>query len=410
MPDLKQLKLKEADATYFLVKSALYIFFISDACNKILYLLHSDFYRVSILFRSLYEGLFFLLILLFINETRLLFLKIFLSSFILFIAGQLIIFFKAGYDYNFPENISLFNKYFFVFIIFFAIYKLLYYPDKLQKILKAFERVLLINSVATFIGFFLQIDLLRTYTDNDFRYGYSGFIPAQNEATLFFFIAISYFYYQHFILKIKSKKFYFVLLSCFLLGTKGIYLFLVLLLIFHFLYHSSLKTKLISLFTALSLLGGCLWYLTTESSQKVLGYFIYQAQRTGWLNTMLSGRNTHISTKGTDILYDWTIPNYFIGGMDQTKVNFEMDFFDLFFFLGIIGSTIFLALYFSSIFKFNILKPFNFFFVISFFAIAFFAGHFFASAINALYLCIISLYLYQTQHYKILPPEQALHK
>lgn len=396
----KQLKLKEIDAIYFLCMSALYLFFIADAANKFLLLLKFDFYRTSIIFRSLYEFLFLTLIVVFINETRLLFMKIFLALFALFMFGQILISFQADYNYNFLENISLFNKYFFVFIIFFAIYKISYHPEKLQRIIQVFENLFLINSIATLAGLIFQIDLLRTYTDSNHRYGFSGFLPAQNEATFYFFTAISYFYYKRYILKMKSWRFYVVLFSSFFLGTKGIYLFLALLLIFHFMYHSSLKAKLASLTTAITLYITASWYLTTEHSQKLLSYFIYHAQKTSWLSMILSGRNIQINKNAPEVLDNWNIINYFIGGLDQTKFSFEMDFIDLFFFFGIIGSTVFIALYFSSLFKFNVLKPFNLFFVFSFFLIAFFAGHFFASAINSLYMCIFSLYLYHTQNYR----------
>ncbi len=123
MPLTRELKLKEADAIYFLCKSALYLFFISDACNKILLFLHFDFYRVSIFIRSTYEILFFILLIVFINEIRLLFLKIFFILFCLFITSQLL-FASHFYDYKYSENIFNFNKWFFIFIIYFSIYKI----------------------------------------------------------------------------------------------------------------------------------------------------------------------------------------------------------------------------------------------------------------------------------------------
>src|ERR1051326_5004337 len=103
------LKLKEIDSTYFLCKSALILFFIADACNKFLYLSHVPFFRVSILFRSIYEVLFLLLILVFLNRVRVLFLQIFLILFGLFLAGQIFLSNNVYYEYNLKENISLFN-------------------------------------------------------------------------------------------------------------------------------------------------------------------------------------------------------------------------------------------------------------------------------------------------------------
>ena len=400
MSAVKQLMLKETNLVYVLSKSALLFFFLADGCNKFLYLLHSDFYRVSILFRSIYEVLFLGLILLFINEVRLLFLKIFLLLFALFLTGQIFLSFNVYYEYNLKENISLFNKYFFVFVIFFAIYKLQNFPDKFKNVVKLMENIFLFNSIITILGFIFHITLLRTYTDSDkiYRYGYSGFIPAQNEATLFFFISLCYFYYQRFFCNIKSIKFFLVLLSCFLLGTKGIYLFLAFLLIFHFFYFSSLKSKFITLLIIITVLIGGYFYLQTEHSRILLEYFISRKDKNGWLTMILSGRNSFISTKGSDVFSNWNIFNYFIGGQDQTKLYMEMDFIDLFFFMGIIGSVIYFALYFTTLFRFNVLKPFNFFFLFSFLTLAFFGGHFFASAVNSLYLCLVLMYFHASQN------------
>lgn len=397
MPSIKQLKLKEIDIVYWLCMSALCIFFISDACNKLLFYLHYDFYRVSIFFRSIYEILFFLVIILFLNRVRLMFLKIFFFFFTLFIFGQILFSSNLFYKYNFIENIFIFNKYYFVFIIYFSIYKLQNHADKFQRIIKLLENIFLLNSAAVIIGFLFQINFLRSYLEQSYRYGYSGFIPAQNEATYFFFVAISYFYYKHFILNLRSQRFLLVVLSSFLLGTKGIYLFLCMLLIFHFLNHSSVKSKRITFIGALFLFLGSLWYLETDYAKVLLGYFISKGDSVGWFNMVMSGRNTLITTKGAEVIDNWSIINYFIGGQDQTTFLIEMDFFDLFFFLGIIGGFMYLAFYFFTLFKFRISKPFNFFFVFSFFLLAFLGGHFFSSAINALYICLISLFLYSTQ-------------
>jgi hypothetical protein len=210
-------------------------------------------------------------------------------------------------------------------------------------------------------------------------------------------LALSYFYYQHFFLHKKSYGFLIVLASCLLLGTKGIYLFLFFLSIFHFLYFASLKAKMISLLLiSIAFIGGYL-YLQTEHSKIFLENFIAKKNKRGWYSMLVSGRDAYVDTKGIEILSNWNIFNYFIGGQDQTKLYIEMDFLDLFFFTGIIGSILYLALYFSSLFKFNILKPFNFFFVFSFMALAFWGGHFFASALNALYVCLISMYFYVSQ-------------
>ncbi len=393
----KHLNFKESDAAYFLCITALYVFFISDACNKILYAFNYDFFRISIFFRSIYEVLFLSAILFFINDVRFLFLKLLLFLFVLFIGGQILISLNASYDYNYLENISHFNKYFFVFIIYFSVYRIQDHTDKFQKVLRLMENIFMINSTAVIIGFIFNLNFLKTYALHYYLHGFSGFIPAQNEATMFVFIMVSYFYYKHFILNLKSWRFYFILFSSLLLGTKGIYLFLAILLIFHFLYFSNLKTKIISLTLIVIISIGLFFYFQTEQAKVFLEYYLTSLNRQGWYGMLVSGRNSYVTDRIPGIIRNWNIVNYFIGGEDQTRQLIEMDFFDLFFFMGIIGTILFFVLYFTSVFKFNMLRPFNLFFVFSFFALAFFGGHFFASAVNSLYVCLFSIYIYASQ-------------
>jgi hypothetical protein len=169
------------------------------------------------------------------------------------------------------------------------------------------------------------------------------------------------------------------------------------LLTFHFLYFSSLRSKIITLCIIAAVIIGGYFYLQTDHSKILLEYFISRKNKNGWLTMILSGRNSFLFTKGSLIVENWNIINYFIGGQDQTRLYMEMDFFDLFFFLGIIGCAIYFSLYFSTLFRFNILKPFNLFFVFSFLTLAFFGGHFFASAVNSLYLCLVTMYFQFTQ-------------
>lgn len=391
------MKFKETDITFFLSKSALYIFFISDACNKLLLYLKYDFSRVSVFFRLIYEIAFFILILIFMNRLRETFVKMFLMLFLLFLIGQILFSLKVDYTYNYIENLLHFNKYFFVFIIYFSLYHLQSHRENLNKIISVLESLFLVNAAAAILGFIFQIDLFRTYIDQPYRYGYSGLIPAQNEATLFFFIGISYFYYLNFMIGNKTYKFWFFLLATVLLGTKGIYLFLGLLLLFHFLSHSSLKAKVFVILLGVALFFGITWYVQTESAQDLLSYFVIKTKENGLINMLLSGRNASIDNTIPTILDKWNFVNYFIGGQDINHFAIEMDFFDLFLFFGLVGGVSILILYFFTLFKLRMKKPFNFFFVFSYFLLAFFAGHFFYSATNALYLCLVSMYFYASQ-------------
>lgn len=397
---LNKLVLKEETVVNVLTRSALYVFFISDAVNKMLLYFQYDINRVAIVFRAIYEIIFMALILIFLNKARLTFIKVFVSLFILFLLGQIMFSSRFNMEYNYIENVLIFNKYFFAFIIFFAIYKV-QHSQRFIEIISLLERIFILNSVCVIIGFLFSIELFRTYIDQPYRYGYSGFIPAQNEATLFFIIGISYFYFKKYKLDLRSKSFWLVLVSALLVGTKGIYIFIILLIFYHFLSNSGAKAKLLTAISLAAVSIALSFFMKTETAQTLLGYFIVKAEQGGITDMLLSGRLASLIDKSQSILENWNVFNYLFGGQDQNRFAVEMDFLDLFFFFGAVGSLVYITLYFYTFFKLQRNNTFQFFFIFSFFVLAFFGGHFFFSTTNALYLCLFSMYLISSQRMKM---------
>jgi hypothetical protein len=387
-------RVREITLIYILTVTALYVFFAADLANKILIYFHIDFQRISVIFRSLYELAFFALILVFPNKARTTFLTILLFAFITFIIGQLVFASNVTFPVSYMENILIFNKYFFVFIIYYGIYKLQDHPGHFSRAIRVMERLFILNAWLTLIGVIFGIEVFRTYVLQSYRFGYSGILWVQNEATIMCFLAISYFYYKHFILGQKSRQFLVVLVASMFLGTKSIYLFMVLLLLFHFFSHSSLKAKVAVLFLSACIYFFVYWFLQTETADKLLAYFVSKADRMGIWYMLFSGRVSYLAVVNDQILQYWTFVNYIVGGQDQIKFMIEMDFFDLFLFLGIVGFIVYFLLLFTTVFRFSLKKPFNLFFVFSFMLLAFLSGHFFSSVINAVYLVLICLFFY----------------
>jgi hypothetical protein len=398
-----QTRLRESTIIYVLTVSALWIFFFADFCNKLLIHLHFDFVRISIFPRALYEFLFFAVILTFINKTRSAFLIILAVMFVFFLIGQTIFSLHIDYPYNFTENLFIFNKYFFLFVVYFGIYKLQDNPELFARVIRIMEKLFLLNAYLALVGVVFGIDIFRTYIHQSYRFGYSGVFWVQNESTIFYYCAILYFYYKRFILKIKSKGIFVVLLASVFLGTKGIYLFMALLLLFHFAYHSSLKTKIYSFIIMISVYWLTVWFMKSEQAKVLLAYFVSKMNKEGVWYMLFSGRTRYLGEINDKILSFWTPLNYIFGGQDQSRFMVEMDLFDLFLFFGISGFIVYFILIFSSIFRLRLTRPFNLFFFFSYMLLAFFGGHFFSSVITALYLCLISMYFYSTQNQPPLP-------
>lgn len=387
-----KLSLKESNLIFWVSLSALYLFFVADASNKLLLYLDFDFNRISIFVRFFYELVFLSIIFIFLNKVRVSFLKTILALLITFLFGQIVFKYANSFNYDLFQNLVIFNKYIFVFIIYFALYKLKFYGTKFLKIIHALEFLFVFNSILALAGLLFGIDIFRTYITQDYRYGYSGLIPVQNESTMFVFLSISFLYYKHFILGLRSYKIWIVLVAGLILGTKGIYLFLFLLMLFHIFYRNGIRLFIVSiLLLALSYII-IYYFLQTESGKLVTTYFKFQAESLGFWQMLLSGRGIRLEEATQVMIVNWNWVNYFFGGQDQTHILAEMDFFDLFFFFGIVGFSIIMILYFTSVFKFGLRVPYHLFFVTCYFLIAMFAGHFFTSAINGIYLFLVCLY------------------
>lgn len=385
-------KINEAQLSYSLVVIGLILFFLSDGVTKFLFYAEFDFFRISLIVRILFEFIFISIIILFINKQRLSFLLLFLFAFILFLTGQFIYKFTISSNYNIWENVSNFNKYYFVFIIYYAIYKIKEDALLFAKALKVFEFIILINCVFALVGLIFSISWLKTYIDQPYRNGYSGFFYAQNEASFFYFLSLSYFYFKHFILKNRDVRFYIVLVSSLVLGTKAIYLFLALLLLYHFIHYSTQLSKLIVVSFIAGLIYFWTWFTATSIGTSFTSYFLNKINQNGWLNMLLSARNEYVFLKIDQVTGNWNFLNYLVGGQDQTLYLTEMDFVDLYLFLGIVGCSVIFMLYTSTLFKFTFRNSYFLFFSSSFFVIAFFAGHFLSSAVCSLYFCVVSLY------------------
>lgn len=380
---------------YIVIYIALILFYIADALNKIIYVYNgSD--GISSLVRAVFEFIFIFLIFFSLKKSNYYFILFIALLFISFFIGQF--FFHNGIpSYTILYgNFKIFNKYIFIFLLYPPVnFLATNSPSLFNRIVNVFYFILLFNSILIIVGFLFDFTLLRSYPFKTYRFGFSGLIPKINEATLFCLISLSFVYYRRYLLKIKNKKDYIIMFAPILLGAKGIYFFILLLLLYHIF---SQRNKIINILViSLPLIASVAYFINAPEK---LHYFIKQSQENGLLSMLLSGRDNILSEYIGELLNEWNVVNFLFGGQDQTYRMFEMDFFDLFFFLGIFGSTIYLSLMFSTVFNLNIKIGFNMFFILSYFILAFLGGHFFASAINALYLCVLTIYIRVNQNVK----------
>ena len=384
--------IKLSKGFYYLVLTAMILFFIADAANKYLDV-YSTGLSLSIYIRFLFELLFIASTILILKKSIL---ELYLSLGILFLCfsiGQAILLYNNYEDWgDFFVNVKIFNKYIFFFVLYPVVEYIL---DKnstlLNKLVNAFYFLFLMNIIISFFGFLAESELVRSYPLRE-RFGYSGLIPKRNEATLFYLLGLTIAYVRFILLRKKERILFFLsLLGCIMLGTKGIYIFLIFLFLFHIRTNKKLVKRLFISGFLLIFLG----VLIIPQTQ-VYNYYHSQAQRIGILTMLLSGRDIIFYDEITTITDNWNFINILFGGQNQNDKAFEMDFFDLFFFFGFIGSFLYIELMTKLFFKVKDNISFQHFFIWSYFFIAFFGGHFFSSAVNSLYFVIIVLYIFKS--------------
>lgn len=405
-------KITEINIVYFLCITALIFFYASDAGNKILQYYaytnaeaHQEQKSISIYVRALFEIFFLIISIVFINRKRLNLLILLIFLFIVFIVGQVTYYLNSSFEFNIGENILIFNKYIFIFLVYSGIYKIINDREKLNKLILILENIFVLNSILIFIGLIFNINLFKSYYSQYFRYGYDGLIPAINEASLFYIIAVGYFYYKKYILHEKSYKFYIVFIASLLLGSKAIIIFNVFLLIHH-LFSGANRKQIIN---SVLILSGTIFlfflFITSQLGKKVFGVFFYIVKKQGILTMLLTGRDYSLKIRLAKNIEYWNVINYLFGGQDQTRFLIEMDIVDLFLFFGFWGVVIYFYLLFKSIFNFQHFLKFTYFFIFMYLFIGFLGGHFLASAINSLYLVLFCLFqkyhnAFLTENYK----------
>ena len=220
------------------------------------------------------------------------------------------------------------------------------------------------------VGFLFEYELLKSYPYTQ-RFGFSGLIPKRNEASLFYLLGIGV-VYKSYTEGVKWFNVLFIIsiIGSVLLGTKAILLFLIFLMGYHFRTNKKVIKSILYLMPVLVLLG---IYILVYSN--VIDYYTSQAEKYGWWYMILSGRNELFRVEVVNIISNWDIVNLVFGGQNQVEGMIEMDFVDLFLFMGVFGFSGYLYLYRQFFFK--PLKGFGLFFTFVFLILAFFGGHFF---------------------------------
>ncbi|MGV8830199.1 MAG: hypothetical protein ACWA6U_17965 [Breznakibacter sp.] len=278
------------------------------------------------------------------------------------------------------------NKYLFAIILFIWIKTINVEWSKIQP---KFEFVFLLSAVIVLFAFIFNLEYFYTYNQN--RFGFKPPLSTQNEITFFWMIGITYFGHQYFSDKVRNKliKFLLVLSAATLLGTKGLFLFIVLYVFFLSVVHLNLAFRQLIVVGILILLLVSFFLITTG-----LFSFLFKIHTDhGFLVAITSMRSIHVEHFLIPLITDWEVWNFFLGGNYDRIPLTEMDLIDVYAFFGFVGVFIYGYLLRRTIFFVDRKNKTGLFFISQYLLIGSLAGHVFASGINAIYVALLFIYL-----------------
>jgi hypothetical protein len=268
-----------------------------------------------------------------------------------FIMGQISLNNDVPQPLNFFLNIEYLAKYLYfpITILLFSSLKLKI--EYIKKIILLFELIFLINSLFILIGFCFELNIFSTYGAG--RFGYIG-IFSRSGQTSFFVIMFILFYYGLFIneqtkTKTNTFKLVFLIAVSVLVGTKRIYLFLILLALHYFFIEKAYKRRTSYKYLAITILIGVFFKQNLiEAFNKFFSLFKRIYYEDGFISSFTSYRSDlFYNTLNEFVLKNWSFTNYIFGGPSFQDYVFitGMDFFDLYLFFGLIGIFVYYKLF-----------------------------------------------------------------
>jgi hypothetical protein len=202
-----------------------------------------------------------------------------------------------------------------------------------------------------------------------------------------------YYYYKAYF-KLKNYiEFCLVLIISFLIGTKKVYFFLILLFLYHFFKFKLYKSP--KFYLTLSALAT----LTVIFFSTLKAFFISKFQifvsiykEDGLITSITSFRDQLFLKAFNELIIEsWRLPNYILGGPIFHEYRTEFGLIDLYIFFGLFGLYVFYC-FFKTFYQFTNFNKFYLFILISVGLTTFFSSGFLSDANQPLLFILISGY------------------
>jgi len=281
--------------------------------------------------------------------------------------------------------VIVFARYFLfiVLIIFFAEFPKIN-SKHLKKIIKFWEGFLWLNNLLIILSFILGIAVFKTYSGG--RWGFNGLFMASANSTYFYLIAILYFLTRYPKSYFKNILFWLTLIAAFIIGTKSLYLGV---LLFGLLSLTTFKIsppKKIIIMSSVVFLGATSIFLlfTSDLFTKII-------QQDGWVSAVFSYRDElFIEDTLPYLKKNWGMLQYLIGGISDPFIRPQMEIIDLFLYFGALGMLLYLYIFFKNYFNFKMSFQQRAFFAVLF-LVPVISGNFLYNASVPIYLVFLKL-------------------
>ena len=373
------------------------LMFLGDAANTIILKTYNQPLRISIIIRGI-ALLFFIAILLRRRTGQQVFGFILLLLLIFLIGATSEI--LKGNNFEWFENFNLFFKLVFVFVCWEILRNVFSSSYHQSRLFKVFEILILLEATTIILGFVFKLDTFSSY-GQDYRFGYKGLIPAQNEVSGFFIIAVFYFLWKVVTQHKGIAQLLIVLLAGLLTGAKVALIFPLVLLVYFIIWTRGFLSRRVFWFL-------CVFFLVIiptvvlnldylkERLNPTFQYFSYQlsaGNNPNLFSLFMSGRDLYIQNSIQQIFSNKGIPNFLFGGHNLTVTSTETDFIDVFLFIGSTGLIIFYLFYLKILLspRNGVVNKHRLIFTMVWIGVSSVAGHLVFSAINSMYLAILLL-------------------
>ena len=294
-----------------------------------------------------------------------------------FVLGQLFL------DSQFNTEIVVsFSKYLFPILLFLYFKHFPLNTKQRHAFLTIFEGLILLNSLLVITGFLFDISWFSSYST---RFGYNGLFITSATGSYVYILALFYFLVRRKHFFFKDWKPIVILLTCLLIGTKAVYLGMLVALATYLLYYTNrFKRYKREFLLTIAILSVGIFYIVFFQ----WGIFNELRQKEGFLSSVLSLRNDLFVEKSLPFIQDkWSWGNYLFGGIANMETRSQMGIIDVFFFWGIIGGVLYLWSFYKTFAAFQLTKDVKFL-LLGLTTVVFLAGNFFENASVAIYLLV----------------------